>query len=160
MNGSGPIFRRRERALLTAGETAMAACKAAIDKWLEPQESDGDGGSVAPNAGPFFLNPDRVPAGKPISSTRIPTSFMSLLPSSLMRCGRPALVRLYPGNHKALPEWRRKLGECGRATPGEIIARLRTPLFLLWLLGQLMAFLTKIIGFRRPVGAFARRMSV
>jgi len=65
VNGSGPIFRRRERALLTAGETAMAACKAAIDKWLEPQENDGDGGSVAPNAGPFFLNPDPVPRPEP-----------------------------------------------------------------------------------------------
>ena len=30
-------------------ETAIAACKAAIDKWLEPQKNDGEGGSVPPN---------------------------------------------------------------------------------------------------------------
>ena len=33
-------------------ETAIAACKAAIDKWLEPQKNDGEGGSVPPNTGP------------------------------------------------------------------------------------------------------------
>ena len=30
----------------------MAACKAAIDKWLEPRENDGDGGSVCTQCGP------------------------------------------------------------------------------------------------------------